>query len=324
MKQTLDTVLLLALPASGKSEVRRYLKSLDPAVCATDFHLGPTVQLDDFPYVHMMRRADDELRAAGERPAFFAANDRPFQDARDWGTLVHLVNEDYADLRARREARPTSAAEHLLSRIDLARARVGAKPVLRALAPSARQRVVQRLEDEARDLLADKHANYPDTLSGKTLVIEFARGGPHGSSMPLPAPLGYAYSLGQLSPELLDRATILYVWVTAEESRRRNEARADPDKPGSILHHGVPQDVMMNDYGCDDMAFLLETSGKPNRLRVEAHGRTHYLPAVRFDNRVDKTSFVRDDPATWKKGDVQALHAGLKAALDDLYRLASR
>ena len=63
MSETLETVLLLALPASGKSEVRRYLNHLTPEQRSGDFHLGPTVQLDDFPYVHMMRRIDDELLA---------------------------------------------------------------------------------------------------------------------------------------------------------------------------------------------------------------------------------------------------------------------
>ena len=56
MAEILDVLLLLALPASGKSEVRRYLASLTPEQCRRDFHMGPTVQLDDYPYVHMMRQ----------------------------------------------------------------------------------------------------------------------------------------------------------------------------------------------------------------------------------------------------------------------------
>ena len=63
MTNKLDTVLLLALPASGKSETRTYLKSLSAEQCLRDFHLGSTVQLDDFPYVHLMRRIDEELAA---------------------------------------------------------------------------------------------------------------------------------------------------------------------------------------------------------------------------------------------------------------------
>lgn len=324
MKQILDIVLLLALPASGKSEVRCYLKSLDPAVCTADFHLGPTVQLDDFLYVHFMRSTDNALRAAGSAPAYFDGNDKPFKDPRDWGTLIHLLNEDYADLKARRIVKPASAAEHLLCRIDESRAKVGAPPLRSLLTATVREKVTRTLENQAREMLVDKHTSYPDTLNGKTLIIEFARGGPHGAALPLTPPFGYAYSLAQLSAELLERATILYVCVTPQESRRKNEARADPNDPGSILHHGVPANVMMNDYGCDDMAHLLATSGRPGRIRVEAHGRTYWLPTARLDNRTDMTSFVRAEPKAWGNKDVQALHAGLKAALGDLYNLAQR
>ena len=35
----------------------------------------------------------------------------------------------------------------------------------------------------------------------------------------------------------------------------------------------------------------------------------------RFDNRVDKTTFVRADRAQWKDSDVRALHEGLAGAL---------
>ena len=75
MARILDVLLLLALPASGKSEVRRYLASLSPEQCRNDMHLGPTVQLDDYPYVHMMRRVSQELRKAGEGGVFFDSDD---------------------------------------------------------------------------------------------------------------------------------------------------------------------------------------------------------------------------------------------------------
>ncbi len=313
----LDTVLLLALPASGKSEVRKYLAQLSPDVCRNDFHMGPTVQLDDFPYVHMMRRIDDEVAARGLSRVFFHAPDRPFQDGREWGTLIELLNEDYRDLVAKRVAKPASAALDLFDRIDRAGEKVGLAPRLARLPASARAAVAGALEAEARRLLDDKHAAYAD-LSGRTLVVEFARGGPHGASMPLPAPLGYRYSLSRLAPEILERASILYVWVTPEESRRKNLARANPDDPGSILHHCVPAEVMMNDYGCDDMDWLEANAERPGTVTVRAHGRTFHIPIARFDNRADKTSFIRNDRSNWRPDEIRAVHEGLKAALDRL------
>lgn len=317
MSDILETVLLLALPASGKSEVRRYLKHVDAERCRKDFHLGPTVQLDDFPYVHMMRQTDGALRALGKAPVFFHADDRPFQDLRDWGTLIELINEDYDDLVGRRTINAPSAGHWLLDRFIAARRKAGASANLASV--TVLHAVADRLEREARELLNDKLANYPETLNGKTLVIEFARGGPQGAAMPLGDALGYRAAIGRLSAPILDRAAILYVWVTPEESRRKNTARTDPNDPGSILHHGVPMEVMLNDYGCDDMAHLIETSHASGHIDIDAHGKHRHLPVARFDNRIDKTSFVREEPARWRTDDVSALHTGLQQALTELW-----
>jgi hypothetical protein len=318
MPMILETVLLLALPASGKSEVRRYLAHLSPDERRDDFHMGPTVQLDDFPYVHLMRRIDDELVGAGQERMFFHAPDRPFRSPLDWGTLIHLVNEDYADLVAKRVREPRSAAALLLERFDTAAVHAGQRARLAALDGVTREQLTDALEAEARALLDEKHRGYPDSLDGRTLVIEFARGGPEGAAMPLPAPLGYRYSLAQLARPILEKAAILYVWVTPEESRRKNQARTDPDDPGSILHHGVPIEVMLNDYGCDDMTWLEEQSAQPGTVTVETHGVMHHLPIARFDNRVDKTSFLRNEPAAWRPEEVRAVHEGLRGALANL------
>ena len=317
MTKLVDTLLLLALPASGKSEVRKYMDELTPEQCQEQFHIGHTVQLDDFPYVHFMRRLDDEQEAAGRPRVYFQADDRPFIDTVDWGTLIQLINEDYTDLcNGTAPAPGQAAAEHMFKRLDDARARAGAARVLDALDADARASLATAMEAEAAKMLQDLHDNLPETLEGKTIVIEFARGGPDGSEMPLPDCYGYQYSLAQLSDEILGRSAALYIWVTPEESRRKNDARADPDDPGSILHHGVPMAVMMGDYGCDDMDHLVATSAKPGTITVKAHGKQYMLPLGRFDNRVDKTSFIRDE--VWKEEDKQALHAGLKLAMDQL------
>lgn len=317
MSQTIDTLLLLALPASGKSEVRKYLASLSPEQCRSELHLGPTVQLDDFPYVHLMRRTDDELVRLKHERVFFAAPDRSFKRGEDWGTLIELVNDDHADAVAKKPLPSGPAGERLLARIDAAAKRVGIEPRLAKLPADARKKVASALEKEAADLEKDLQATHVP-LAGKTLVIEFARGGKQGAKMPLAAPFGYAYSVAKLSPALLERARILYVWVTPEESRRKNKERANPDDPGSILHHGVPEYVMLNDYGCDDMEWLIAQARKPGTIPIEAHGRTYDIPVARFDNRVDRTSFVRDERGKWKPQDVKALHEGLAGALAKL------
>ncbi len=320
MSSVLDVVLLLALPASGKSEVRRYLANLTPEQCRDEMHLGPTVQLDDYPYVHMMRRVSQELRRAGHDGVFFDSDDLPMKNPLDWGTLIELLNEDFEDLLKKNRQSPAGAAEWLMARFDAARAKVGAPAVLGSLDAGLRAKLVAALEPESRQLLLDKNAGIPDTLEGKTIVIEAARGGPDGATFPLPTPLGYRYSLAQFSDAILSRASILYVWVEPEESRRKNHERTDPNDPGSILNHGVPMAVMMGDYGCDDMAWLIAQSDKPDTVKFESRGSVRHLPVARFDNRQDKTTFVRADRAAWKADDVKKLHDGLGEAFARLSR----
>ena len=320
MKGIVDTLLLLALPASGKSEVRRYLSWLPPEKSKAEFGLGQTVQLDDFPYVHLMRRVDDELVKLAQPRIFFHAPDRGFREGRDWGTLVELVNQDREALEKPPAKPEGSAATRMIARLDEAGMKVGIKPRLAALDGKTRAKVADALEKESADQERDLAAARPETLAGKTLVIEFARGGADGSTMPLAPPFGYAYSIGVLSPRILEKASVLYIWVTPEESRRKNVARTDPNDPGSILHHGVPEAVMRGDYGCDDMEWLIAQSDMPNTLRIEAHGQTYHLPVARFDNRVDRTSFIRADPKTWAAADVSAVHEGLKGAFEKLAR----
>jgi hypothetical protein len=319
MSRLLDVLLLLALPASGKSEVRRYLANLTEHQCQDDFHMGPTVQLDDYPYVHMMRRTSQELRKLGTDGVFFDSDDLPMKQPLDWGTLIELLNEDFDDLMNRRRVAPASAGGWLLDRFDQARAKVGAEPCFAKLPAAQRATLVAALEADAAQLARDKNAGIPDSLAGQTVVIEMARGGPDGAKPPLPSPLGYQYSLSRLDDAILKRASILYVWVTPEESRRKNTERTNPDDPGSILHHGVPMAVMLGDYGCDDMEWLIASSGRPDHVKVvRPGGTTYHLPVARFDNRVDKTTFVRGERAEWKIGEVKALHEGLAGALGRL------
>lgn len=318
MSNVFDVVLLVALPASGKSEVRNFMANIDAKRLQDEFHIGENLQLDDFPYVHMMRRIDEELEKLGKDRIYYPGAE-PFYDGRDWGTLCQLLNEDYHDLLNRNVVDPDSAAEYLFERIDRASMMSGMNPRLSLLEDDVRKKIAKVLEPEARKMLDEKHAQYPDDFENKTIVIEMARGGKDGSSMPLTDTFGYQYSLPQFSPEILNNAAILYIWVTPEESRRKNEARANPDDPGSNLFHGVPIGVMLGDYGCDDMEYLRENTEVENTITVKAHGETYYLPIGVFDNRVDKTSFLRGDKKSWDAELVEEVTEAIKEATDTMW-----
>jgi thymidylate kinase len=82
----------------------------------------------------------------------------------------------------------------------------------------------------------------PERFDRRSLIVELSRGGP----------TGYADALAELSPSILERAAILYVSVSFEESRRRNIARYDAKLRDGILTHSVPHEEMRRTYGIDD------------------------------------------------------------------------
>lgn len=84
-----------------------------------------------------------------------------------------------------------------------------------------------------------------------TLLIEFSRGGENA----------YRKALGQLSPDILKRSAILFVLVSYEESRRRNDARYREKLQHSILAHKVPDETMETFYKTHDWLELTGNRG---------------------------------------------------------------
>ncbi|MFH1729505.1 MAG: hypothetical protein ABIA04_13935 [Pseudomonadota bacterium] len=327
----LKNVLLFALPASGKSEVRTYLDSMSSEQCMEEFKMGKTLQLDDYPYVHFMHRIDDELYERGFDYVFFKGPQRPFIDNFEWGTLIHLLNEDYDNLMNQRTFNPESAANYLFDRMDNAHEKVGLPRYLEEVPYGVRMDIAAKMENEIREHLDELNATNSQGLEGKTVVIEAARGAVNGSPFPVTPPQGYAYAFSQLDERILDGASILYIWVTPEESRKKNQERAKPDAQGSILHHCVPSEVMLGEYGCDDMDYLISLSDKPNTVKYERpvlisnetgnakyEMKTWYLPVGKFDNRDDKTTFIRKGKDNWEADEVSKLHNELKSAFNKL------
>lgn len=116
-----------------------------------------------------------------------------------------------------------------------------------------------------------------DTLdfhSEHTTLIEFSRGSEHG---------GYKSAFSNLSNEILTRAAILYVDVTFDESVRKNKKRYNPDKPDSILEHGLPMDKMEKLYKEIDWHELIAQN--PTHIVIN----NIPVPYVVFNNMPEKT-----------------------------------
>ena len=108
-----------------------------------------------------------------------------------------------------------------------------------------------------------------------TTLMEFSRGSEHG---------GYASAFPHLSDDLLARAAVIYVHVPFEESLRKNRLRFNPQRPDSILEHGLPDEKLEKLYKEDDWASFSETN--LHFLQV----RDVMVPYVIFDNNDDVTT----------------------------------
>ncbi len=108
-----------------------------------------------------------------------------------------------------------------------------------------------------------------------TTVIEFSRGSEHG---------GYKYAYRHLSEEILRRAAIMYIDVSYDESLRKNRKRFNPDRPDSILEHGLNDAKMKALYHKVDWDGF--ASENPDFVEVEGIR----VPYVVFENEDDVTS----------------------------------
>jgi hypothetical protein len=134
-----------------------------------------------------------------------------------------------------------------------------------------------------------------DTPEDHTVVFEFSRGAEHG---------GYKAAYKHLSREILSLAACLYIDVTYEESLRKNRARFNPERPDSILEHGLPDEKLERLYRQDDWSIF--SSGDTDYLSIQGL----QVPYVNFDNADDVTS-----------NGGEALHQRLKESLGALWSL---
>jgi hypothetical protein len=138
--------------------------------------------------------------------------------------------------------------------------------------------LIERLSLDYGKLLRDD----PSYHEYKTCMIEFSRGASHG---------GYAEAFQHLSDEVLEHAVILYVRVPLEESLRKNRRRFNPDKPDSILEHGLDDEKMERLYRNDDFASV--APGDSGLIDM----RGYQVPFVVFPNEDDVTTDKPDQLA---------------------------
>lgn len=322
-------LVFVARAASGKSESLTCVKAMLAAMREELLHIGREVSiLDDYPYVHLMRRIDEELVKMGLPPMFFVDLKHGFIEPQfSWKLLVMLLNGDYEHLVLQQKPYATEdAVKRLLVRMDHGRRQLGARPLFYRpggqikLTPTEFDELVSRIQQDVLDMLEERNKQVPQDPDNTTTLIEFARGAPYGAVPPFP----YAYddSFSALDPAILKVAAFLYLRVHFVQALQKNWARCDPNDPASILSHGVPFDVMLESYGEDDYLHLLETSGSPGHIRVETlDGQVFHVPAGVFDNsQVDHTSWVREYSKMpweeWPPDKCRLLGGALREALE--------
>lgn len=131
--------------------------------------------------------------------------------------------------------------------------------------------LIERFNIEYNKLIND------DFSAQNTLLIEFSRGSEHG---------GYASALEHLDTKILQKAAILYVDVSYEESLRKNRRRFNPNKPHSILEHGLPDDKLERLYKEVDWHDI--TSSDDKYLTVKGVK----VPFIIFNNMPELTNSV--------------------------------
>ena len=210
--QAFKTLLLIARPAAGKSEVINYLKNTPVEDRIERFHIGSFTEIDDFPMLWAWFEEDALLARMGH-PRLHTDSEGYFNQVYLWDVLIERIGLEYQKLM--------------------------------------------------RD------------FTGDTVIIEFSRGAEHG---------GFQRAFSHLSDQILENLAILYIDVPWEESLRKNRQRFNPDRPDSILEHGLPDEKLEKLYKETDWSEL--TRNNPDFLTIKGYE----VPYIVFDNSDDVTT----------------------------------
>ncbi len=127
--------------------------------------------------------------------------------------------------------------------------------------------LIERISLEYQKLMRD--------YEGDTVILEFSRGSEHG---------GYQSAFEHLSDAILEELAIIYIQVSWEESLRKNRLRFNPNRPDSILEHGLPDEKMETLYRETDWDVI--TKNQPESINI----RGFDVPYAVFENEDDVTT----------------------------------
>lgn len=209
---TFKTLLLIARPAAGKSEVIHYLKNTPIDKRIERFHIGEFDEIDDFPMLWTWFEEDELLEKMG-KPRLHTTPDGYFKYQYLWDLLIERMNLEY------------------------------------------------------EKLLRD--------FTGNTILLEFSRGTEHG---------GYQSAFEHLSENILPDLAIIYINVSWKESLRKNRRRFNPNRPDSILEHGLPDKKLEKLYKDTDWDSL--TQENPDFIMI----KSKKVPYAVFENEDDVTT----------------------------------
>jgi hypothetical protein len=154
--------------------------------------------------------------------------------------------------------------------------------------------LIRKINLEYDKLLRDS----PHYHQHQTLIIEFSRGASHG---------GFKRAFEHLSPRIAQRLAILYINVSWEESLRKNQARFNPERPDSILEHGLSDAKMETLYRESDWDEIQAVD--PDYIEIQG---------IQVPYRV----LENEDDVTTQGGD--ALSQRLQTTLTSLYALSTK
>lgn len=131
--------------------------------------------------------------------------------------------------------------------------------------------LIRRISLEYQKRQRDVDPNIPVTT-----LVEFARGSEHG---------GFKRAFEHLSPQVASRAAILYLNVSWSESLRKNRKRFNPNRPDSILEHGLSDQKLERLYKESDWNELTQGTHQ-GYLTIQ----NQPVPFVVFENEDDVTT----------------------------------